>query len=131
VESKGGHRAAAVGAPEKHCSESWHLSHPRKTCHSRHFCPKRMILLVKLMSGSSKKPDIGPTFRTKNPTFGGRLAGKRTWLLTILTILRIASVATRRVQTRPRFSQSSQYSELPAPPLSTTKLAHSVFKLDC
>ena len=60
---------AGPRALRKHCSNSWQLSHPRKTCHSRHFRPKRLILLTKPMSGSSKIPDIDPTFPAKNPTF--------------------------------------------------------------
>jgi hypothetical protein len=46
------------------------LSTPNKTRHSRHLRANRLILLAKVMSGSSKKPDIDPTFPAKNPTFG-------------------------------------------------------------
>ena len=70
---------------------SWHVSHPRKTCHARHFRPKPLILFLKPMSGCFKKPDIHPTFPTKNPTFGRRLGAKRITLLTILKILRMPS----------------------------------------
>ena len=62
-------RRKPFGAHEKHHSNSWHLSHPRKTCHSRHFPCKLLILFVEPMSGSSEKPDIHPTFPSKNPTF--------------------------------------------------------------
>ena len=72
LESKRRRRRLLSRAPEEDCSNSWHLSHPRKTCHSRHFQPKLLILFVKLMSGSFEKPDIDPTFRTKKQTFGCR-----------------------------------------------------------
>ena len=56
----------ALPAPRKNTAPiSWHLSHPRKTCHSRHFRFKLLILFVKLMPGSSQRPDIDPTFRPK------------------------------------------------------------------
>jgi hypothetical protein len=35
-----------------------------------------LILLMQVMSGSSKNPTCNPTFPTKNPTFGSRKGGK-------------------------------------------------------
>jgi hypothetical protein len=82
-------RTASPGHEKRH-SNSWRLSTPKQT---RHFWSNRLILFVKLMSGFQKQPDIYPTSRPRNPTFG-------CW---------------ERVNV-PAYSQSSQHSKLRAPP---------------
>jgi len=53
------------------------------------------------MSGSSKKPDIHPTFPTKNPTFRCRKGANATTLLIILTILKIPAPPLLDERARP------------------------------
>jgi hypothetical protein len=77
----------------KNTANSGQLSHLRKTCHSRYFPAKRLILLTQLVSVFSKKSDTDTTFPAKNPTFGYRMGVNTTAL-----------------------KQSSQYSECPVSP---------------
>src|ERR1017187_7125516 len=95
LESKRGRRAHAFRAHEKHCSYSWYLSHPRKTCHSRHFQPKLLSLFAKLDVGFSRETRHCPDISGQKPDI---------W-------------PPARVRNAPGFSRSSRYSEFPVQPL--------------
>ena len=76
-------------------SNSLGLSPPIRTRQTRHFGDKPLISQGRSMSGRPKKPAINPTFPAKNPTIDRRPGANAM-----------------------PFSQSSHYSESPAPPLA-------------